>query len=96
MVIIYISLSWKRQRNSTQSKLCVLGHDNYSYRLNKGKKVSYLMSVAKQAKAAFLRGPVVWKIADCQDRTRNLSLRKRCPNHLHQMGPYTVICELFG
>ena len=51
-------------------------------------KVSYLTSVAKQAKTAFLHGLTVWK-SPRRDWTRNLSLRKRCTNHC-TAGPHTV------
>ena len=53
-------------------------HKNLDRGRHKKGKGDYLTSVAKQAKTAFLHGPTVWKVADRRDRTRNLSLRKRC------------------
>ena len=63
-------------------------HSGIQHPTIKGKvKVTYFTSMAKQAKAAFLHGATVWKVADCRDRTRNLSLRKRCTNHFQHGTP---------
>ena len=41
------------------------------------------MPVAKQAETAFFAWTDGVTIADRRDRTRNLSLRKHCTDHLH-------------
>ena len=58
-------------------------------------EVSRLMPVATQAKTAFLHGPMVWKVADRRNRTRNLLCWKRYTNHLQgsEVVPhYTSLC----
>ena len=58
-------------------------------------KVSYLTSVAEQAKTSFLHGPTVWKSPILGIEPRNLSLRKRCTNHCTTPPP-PPLCEAIG
>ena len=75
-------LSQEIQQRSSQ------WHNASWWQMYKKVKVSYLTLVAKQAKTAFLHGPMVWKAANHWDRTRNLSLPKRCNKRVHHGSPH--------
>ena len=51
-------------------------------------KVDYLTGVGGQTGKTASSTRTVWKVADRWDRTRNLSLQKRCNNHLHHEAPH--------